>query len=177
MLTFIDELRAWGHTETMHYTHAARSVAMQIALSSRADFTEVDPQSRIVRAASFFMSYIHAGVEVDLFAEPHFGAAQFTASGVTEVRCQLTAENCGARAVVNQFILALPATIGPLTPERSRTVVFHRPGNGTVAYRHVVKMFHGGRLVDEQEAIETAKHNAALFSIDTSMLTMSVSAS
>lgn len=176
MLTFMDELHAWGHTETVHYTHAARSVAMQIALSSRADFTEIDPQSRIVRAASFFMSYVHAGAEINLLAEPHFGASQFNASGVTEVLCQLIADNCGARAVATQFNLA-PSAAAPLTaPELSRTVAFLRPGNGTVAYRHVVKMLAGGRRVSEQRAIEAAKHHAASFGIDVSTLTMTVSA-
>jgi hypothetical protein len=177
MLIFIDDLRAWGHTETVHYTHAARSVAMQVALSSRADFTEIDPHSRIIRAAAFFMSYVHSGREVDLLAAPHFGPSQFTANAVTEVRCQLIADHCGAQAVVNQFVLAPPPAMVPAMPEQSRTVAFLRPGNRTVAYRHVVKMLQGGRLVDEREAVETAKRNAASFSIDTSSLTLSVSAS
>jgi hypothetical protein len=176
MLTFMDELRAWGHTETVHYTHAAQSAAMQIALSSRADFTEIDPHSRIVRAAAFFMSYVHAGAEADLLAAPHFGASQFHASGFTEVRCQLIADNCGARAIVSQFNLA-PSAVALAAPELSRTVVFLRPVNGTVAYRHVVKMLAGGRRVSEQEAIEAARHNAASFAIDVSTLTMNVSSS
>jgi hypothetical protein len=176
VLTFMDELHAWGHTETVHYTHAARSVAMQIALSSRADFTEIDPQSRIVRAASFFMSYVHAGAEENLISEPHFGAVQFAASDVTEVQCQLIADNCGARAVVSQFNLAPSAASALSIPELSRTVAFLRPINGTVAYRHVVKMLAGGRRVSEQGAIEAAKQNAASFGIDVSTLTMTVSA-
>ncbi len=176
MLSIIDEMRAWGHTETVHYTHAAQSVAMQIALSSRADFTEIDPRSRIFRAAAFFMSYVRAGAEVNLLAEPHFGASQFNATGVTEVRCQLIADNCGARAVVSQFHLAPSAAAGLAIPELSRTVAFLHPGNGTVAYRHVVKMLAGGLRVSEQEAIEVAKHNASSFGIDVSTLTMNVSA-
>ena len=37
MILLADEVFAWGHIATMHYTHPPRSVVMQASLASRVD--------------------------------------------------------------------------------------------------------------------------------------------
>ena len=76
---------------------------MQVHLSGRADFTETTPGDPMFRGTAFFTSFIAAGVETDLMAAPRFGASQFRADNLTEVRAELIAENCGVTAVATQF--------------------------------------------------------------------------
>jgi hypothetical protein len=124
----------------------------------------------------FFTSFIADGVETDLMAPPIFGAAQFQASDLTEVRDELIADTCGATAVISQ--LNRRATVSTADPVdaafNSRVVAFHRPVNGSIAYKHIVKVFTGGRAVSEKEAIDTARSNAVRFSLDVNQLEMKV---
>jgi hypothetical protein len=53
-------------------------------------------------------------------------------------------------------------------------VSFLRPGNGTTAYRHTVKVVPGGRPVGEEEAVERARANASGFGVDLGELEMRV---
>ena len=123
-----------------------------------------------------FTSFIADGIETDLMAPPIFGAAQFQASDLTEVRGRLIADLCGARAVISQFNRG--ATVSPAdsvdAAANSRVVAFHNPGNGTIAYKHIVKVFAGGRAVSEQEAIDMARTNATRFFLDVDQLEMKV---
>lgn len=172
MILLSDEVFAWGHITTVHYTHPPRSVVMQASLSTRADFTT----SGLFRATVHFTSYMAGGVETDLMAAPIFGAAQFQANNLTEVRGRLMADLCGAKAVISQFNRAATVSAGDSVdaPATSSVVAFHRPENDTIAYKHVVKVFAGGRAVSEQEAIDMARSNATRFSLDLSQLEMKV---
>ena len=176
MILMSDEMRAWGYTATTLYTHPPRSVVMQISLSGRADFTQTEPGDPMFRGVAFFSSFIAGGVKTDLMAAPLFGAAQFRANNVTEVSGQLIAENCGANAVVTQFNRAGDDAFERFRDAavQSRTVAFLNPANGTIKYKHVVKVFAGGRTVSEQEAIDTAKSNATRFSVDITGLEMKI---
>ena len=93
---------------------------MQVHLSGRADFTETTPGDPMFRGTAFFTSFIAAGVETDLMAAPHFGAAQFRADNLSEVRAELIAENCGVTAVATQFsvLAALPPGDSVEVPSR-----------------------------------------------------------
>jgi hypothetical protein len=176
MILLSDEMRASGYTTTTHYTHPPRSVVMQIALSGRADFTQIAPSDPVLRAFAFFTGFIAAGVETDLTVAPLYGASQFRANDLTEVRGQLLTENCGANAVVTQFnrFATMPANDSVDAAVQSRTVAFHDPVNDTIKYQHIVKVIAGGRVVSEQEAIDTARSNAALVSVDIAGLQMKI---
>jgi hypothetical protein len=176
MILMTDEMRAWGYTATTLYTHPPRSVVMQISLSGRADFTQADPGDPMLKAVAFFSSFIAGGVETDLMAAPLYGAAQFRADNLTEVSAQLFAENCGASAVVTQFnrLATMPSNDSVDAAVHSTTVAFVNPANGTIKYKHIVKVFAGGRAVSQQEAIDTAKSNAARFAVDIAHLEMKV---
>jgi hypothetical protein len=176
MILMSEELRAWGYTVTSHYTHPPRSVVMQVHLSGRADFTETTPGDPIFRGTAFFTSFIAAGVETDLMVAPHFGASQFRAVNLSEVRAELIAENCGVTAVATQFsvLAALPPGDSLDAAFQTRTVAFVNPANGTTRYQHIVKIFAGGRSVSEQEAVDTARRNAGRFSLDLAHLAMKI---
>src|SRR4026208_1746602 len=74
MILLADEIETWGYSSTVHYTHAPRSVVMQIYLAGRMDFTEIDRQQRIVRANALFTKIIARGIETDLLTLPHIMA-------------------------------------------------------------------------------------------------------
>jgi hypothetical protein len=176
MILLTDEMRASGFTTTTHYTHPPRSVVMQIALSGRADYTQTAPGDPVLRGFAFFTSFIAAGVETDLTAAPLYGAGQFRADAVTEVRAQLIAQNCGTTAVVTQFnrLATMPANDSVDAAVQFRTVAFRSPANNTIKYKHIVKVFAGGRTVSEQEAIDSARSNAKQLSVDITGLQMKV---
>ncbi len=176
MIIMSEELRAWGNTVTSHYTHPPRSVVMQVHLSGRADFTQTTPGDPMFRGVAFFTSFIAAGVETDLMAAPRFGASQFRADNLTEVRAELIAENCGVTAVATQFSLLPTMPRGDFIDAafQGRTVTFVNPANGTTRYQHIVKLFAGGRSVSEQEAVDTARSNASRFSLDITHLEMKI---
>jgi hypothetical protein len=172
MIMLTDEIHAWGHIATIHYTHPPRSVVMQASLAGRVDFTTTGAFRGIV----FFTSFIAGGVETDLMAPPIFGASQFRANDLSEVRGRLMADLCGARAVISQFnrVATMSTADSVDAAAESRMVAFHRPGNGTIAYKHIVKVFAGGRTVSEQEAIDMARSNATGFFLDVDQLEMKV---
>lgn len=176
MILMSDEIRAWGYTATTHYTHPPRSVVMQVGLSGRADFTQTDPGDPVFRGVAFFTSFTAGGVETDLMAAPLFGAAQFRADNLTEVRGQLIAENCGVNAVVTQFnrLATVSSSDSVDAAVQSRTVAFLNPANGVIRYKHIVKVLAGGRPVSEQEAVDTARSNAGRFSLDITGLQMKI---
>ncbi len=172
MIYFADEIHAWGHTATVHYTHPPRSVLMQFVLAARSDFTEHPPSDPIFRAAAFFRSYISNGVETDLSVAPLFSPSQFIATNVTEIKGEFIAQNCGARALVTQFQMA-PAPAGGFDMQADmRVLAYHNSVTGTVRYKHIVKAFTGGRTVSEQEAIRDAEANARRIQLDLSGLTL-----
>jgi hypothetical protein len=176
MILMTDEMRAWGYTATTLYTHPPRSVVMQISLSGRSDFTQTEPGDPRLRGVAFFSSFIAGGVKTDFMAAPLFGAAQFRADNLTEVSGELIAENCGASAVATQFnrLATMPSNDSVDAAVQSRTVAFLNPANGTIKYKHIVKVFAGGRAVSEQEAIDTAKSNAARLSVNIAGLEMKI---
>jgi hypothetical protein len=176
MIWMSEELRAWGNTVTAHYTHPPRSVVMQIHSSGRADFTQTTPGDPVFRGVAFFTSFIAGGVETDLMAAPRFGASQFRADNVNEVRAEMIAENCGVTAVISQFnvLATMPPGDSIDATSQTRTVTFNDPANGTTKYQHIVKVFAGGRSVSEQEAIDTARSNASRFGLDIAHLQMKV---
>jgi hypothetical protein len=145
---------------------------MQASLAARVDFTTTGAFRVIV----FFTSFIADGVETDLMAAPIFGAAHFQASDLTEVRGELIADLCGATAVISQFNRRATVSTADSVDAaaNSRVVAFHRPVNGTIAYKHIVKVFAGGRAVSEQEAIDMARGNATRFFLDVDQLEMKV---
>jgi DNA-binding protein len=53
-------------------------------------------------------------------------------------------------------------------------VAFILPINGTIKFKHIVKVFAGGRAVSEQEAVDVARSYAKRFSIDVTPLKMIV---
>ena len=176
MILMSDEIRAWGYTATTHYTHSPRSVVMQVSLSGRADFTQTEPGDPVFRGVAFFTGFTAGGVETDLMAAPLFGAAQFRADNLTEIRGQIIAENCGVNAVVTQFNrrATVPPSDSVDAAVQSRTVAFLNPVNGVIRYKHVVKVFAGGRPVSEQEAVDTARSNAGRLSLDITGLQMKI---
>ena len=182
MILMSDELRAWGHTATTQYTHPPRSVVMQVSLAGRMDFTEKEPPRQtllddpLVRANAFFMSFVAGGVDIDVWDVPPFGPAQFRANHLTEVRAAILAENCGADAVFSQFDLrpTIPSANSVDATLESRMVAFILPINGTIKFKHIVKVFAGGRAVSEQEAVDVARSYAKRFSIDVTPLKMIV---
>lgn len=173
MITFADEIHAWGHTATVHYTHPARSILMQFVLAARSDFTEHPPSDPIFRAAAFFRSYTSNGVEADLSGAPLFSPSQFTAGNVTEIKGEFIAQNCGARALATQFQIAPAGSPAAFAIQAdTRVLAYHNPANGTIRYKHIVKVFAGGRAVSEQEAIRDAEANAQRIHVDLSGLTL-----
>lgn len=177
MIHFADEIHAWGHTATVHYIHPPRSILMQFVLSARSDFTEHPPSDPIFRAAAFFRSYISNGVETDLSGAPLFSPSQFSANNVTEIKGEFIAQNCGARALATQFQIgpaSSPAAFA--TQADMRVLAYHHPVNRTIRYKHIVKVFSGGRPISEQEAIRDAEANARRIHVDLTGLTLAARA-
>ncbi len=176
MILMSEELRGWGDVVTAHYTHPPRSVVGQVHLSGRADFTQTTPGDPVFRGIAFFTGFTAGGVETDLTAAPHYGASQFRADGVTEVRAEIIAENCGVNAVVSQFNVSATTSPGDSidAASQTRTVTFVLPANGTTKYQHIVRVFAGGRSVSEQEAVDTARCNATRFGLDLTALQMKI---
>lgn len=169
MVQMSDQVSVWGYIETVHYTHPARAVVMQVMLSARSDFT--DPPGPYAAVATFTRA-IDGGNRIDLLAAPLFGAATFTGSQLTEMHLRVMGVNCGVRAVVNQLGTAgSGADAGAATFDFKR-VSFHRPENGTTAYAHTVKVYAGGRAVSDDEAIDLATANAEHFGLDPTTLVM-----
>jgi hypothetical protein len=179
MILLSEEVRAWGHVVTMHYSHEPRSVVTQAGLCSRMDFTETEPGNSIVRAVAFFTDFLANGISSDLAIAPHHGASQFHAQGLTEFRAQLIADNCGSRALISQFATTTTTTTTAdafAEPAAAHVITFHDPGNGTIAFKHIAKTFGHGRPIDEAEAVAAARGNAARFGVDLDSVEMVVAA-
>ena len=174
MVSLSDHLQAVGATLTFHYTHPSRSVAMQIALSARLDFTDPSP-AYFMRASAFFTGYVANGAPVDLMMSGHGAPPQFRASGVTEVSGELIADNCNIVVVVTQFEQAAGAGLDFAPAQVAvTTVTFARRPGGPPVYTHCVKAWPGGRVVSEGEATETARAKAQAFGIDLTATVMTV---
>lgn len=169
MIVLADRVFAAGHTATVHYTHAVRSVVMQATLSARADFTEVDGLDPLVRAVAFFPEVVTAGGAI-----VETPTSLVVADQVAEVHLELIAGNCAAVAVVTQSDTT-GTVVGPPEAAIGTTAVsFQRPSNGTTAYRHTVKVYPGGRPVGEDEAVERATATARTIGLDPADLDMVV---
>jgi hypothetical protein len=176
MILMSDELRGWGNIVTAHYTHPPRSIVGQAFLSCRLDFTQTTPGDPMFRGIVFFTGFTTGSVDTDLTVAPHYGASQFRADGVTEVRAEMIAENCGVNAVVSEFNVGAATSPGDSidAASQTRTVTFILPANGTTKYQHIVRIFAGGRAVSEQEAVDTARSNAARLAVDLTGLQMKI---
>lgn len=174
MIRLSDEIGAWGHFTTVHYTHPSRSVVTQVSLANRGDFTQQQPETTLFGARAHFTGYVAGGVATDLLQAPNRPRAQFHADGLTEVHGRLLAENCGAVAVISQFDTQPVGESYSAAAPSARTVAFIRTFNNTIRYKHVVKTFAGGRAVSETEAIHLARANAAKFGIDVNEFDMRV---
>ena len=174
MLSLSDHLQAAGATLTFHYTHPTRSVAMQIALAARLDFTEPSP-AKFMRASALFTGYVANGAAVDLTLSGQGAPPQFRAAGVSEINGQALADNCNIVAVVTQFEQTASSVIDftPVQVSVMTVSLAHRPG-GPPVYTHCVKTWPGGRVVSEAEATDTARAKAQLFGIDLSQTLMTV---
>ena len=174
MVSLSDHLQAVGATLTFHYTHPSRSVAMQIALSARLDFTDPSP-ANFMRALAFFTGYVTNGTSVDLIAPGHGAPPQFRAAGVSEVSGELIADNCNIAAVITQFDQngGSAADLAPASVAVTTVTFARRPG-GPPVYTHCVKTWPGGRVVSEGEATETARAKAQAFGIDLTATVMTV---
>lgn len=176
MILMSDELRGWGNIVTAHYTHPPRSIVGQVHLSGRADFTQTTPGDPVFRSVAFFTGFTAGGVDTDLTVAPYYGASQFRADGVTEVRAEMIAENCGVNAVVSEFNASATTSPGDSidAASQTRTITFVLPANGTTKYQHIVRVFAGGRAVSEQEAVDTARRNASRLAVDLTALQMKI---
>lgn len=176
MILMSEELRAWGNIVTAHYTHPPRSVVGQVHLSGRADFTQTAPGDPVFRGVAFFTGFTAGGVDTDLTVAPYYGASQFRADNLTEIRAEMIAENCGVNAVVSEFNVGATRSPGNSidAASQTRTIIFVLPANGTTQYQHIVKVFVGGRSVSEQEAVDTARSNASRLAVDLTGLQMKI---
>jgi hypothetical protein len=170
LIILADQVIAGGFTATVHYSHAPRSVVLQAALSTRMDFTDIDPADPLVRAAAFFRRRVEDGAAVTTTS------SIVAAAGLTEVHFELIADNCVAVAVVTESDTTGSFAGAPEEATDVRTVSFLRRVNGTTAYSHTVKVFPGGRPVGEQEAVDHATANAESFGLDLAELDIEVTA-
>lgn len=164
MIAISEDLLATGAPLTFHYTHPPRSVAMQIVLAMRLDFTSPSP-ANLMRASVFFTGYVADGAPVNFLVPGRGAPPQFRASGVSEVSGELLADNCELVAVVSQFDQSAAPGAAPVYVGVTTITFAQRPG-GPPIYTHVVKSWPGGRAVSQQEAIDTALANAQRLSID-----------
>jgi hypothetical protein len=175
MLLFAEQVNAWGSTTTIHFTHPPRNILMQFVLAGRMDFTEFPASEPIFRAMALFRSVVTNGAVFDMSGAPLNSPSQFSTNAVSEIRGELIADNCGARAIATQFQVG-PAPTPPIFTTDADTLVmaFHDPHNGTIALKHIVKVFAGGRAVNQAEALRDSQANAQRLNIDLSILEMKV---
>jgi hypothetical protein len=175
MLLFAEQVNAWGNTTTVHFTHPPRNVMMQFVLAGRADFTEIPPSNPIIRAMALFRSVVTNGALFDMSGAPLNSPSLFSTNAVSEIKGELIANNCGARAIATQYQTS-PTAPPPIFTTDADTLVmaFHNPHNGVIKLKHIVKMFAGGRAVSETEALRDAQANAQRLHIDLSALQLKV---
>lgn len=150
VIVLTDTVQTWGHSATVHYSHAARSVVAQSALALHMEFNSNIGPHPIFRSYGLIRTAVVGGSVVTV------NGPCLVAADVTEVHVELITDNGGSVAVVNQFDTTGSHTGPPQEAVSVRKVSFHRPSNGTTAYAHTVKVYPGGRDISEQEAVATA---------------------
>ncbi|MEW2480128.1 hypothetical protein AB0876_11105 [Mycobacterium sp. NPDC049093] len=167
MIALTDTVKTWGHSATVHYSHAPRSVVAQSTLALHMEFNVDLPPKPIFRSFGFFRTAVVDGSTITL-NEPSFAA-----TGVTELHFELITENGASVSVVNQFDTTGTVSGPPQDAVQVRRVSFHRP-NGTTAFAHITKVYAGGRDIPEHEAIETATATLKSLGMDPAELIMKV---
>lgn len=170
MIVLTDTVRTWGHTATVHYSHAPRSVVVQASLALHMEFNVGLPQEPIFRSYGFFRTAVVGGSIITV------NGPSLVAVGVTELHFELLTDNGASAAVVNQFDTTGSVTGPPQEAISVRRVSFHRPVNGTTAFAHTVKVYAGGRDIGEHEAVETAIAKLTSRGLDPADLIMKVTA-
>ncbi|RSL16282.1 hypothetical protein EDE15_1793 [Edaphobacter aggregans] len=181
------EVSATNFVQSLHYTFGQTSLIVTISLSAIENFAGPG------FAAAYFIAVKQVGLPVEQFPTDggiFVGPAQIRKDDLTDVFGVLWTANCGAKAVVNFFawprvnnISADPSTHTAQSPRRERVldvaqqmvVTLYEPHSGYVKHRHLVTMFAGGRVVSEEEAIETANKEALRFGHLAAELKMKVS--
>lgn len=149
MIVLTDNVKTWGHSATVHYSHAPRSVVAQSTLALHLEFNVDLPPKPIFRSYGFFRTAVVDGSTITL------NGPSLVATGVTELHFELMTDNGASVSVVNQFDTTGTFSGPPQKPIDVRRVSFHRT-NGTTAFAHTTKVYTGGRDITEREAIETA---------------------
>ncbi|MFV8052063.1 hypothetical protein [Mycobacterium sp. 48b] len=170
MIVLTDTVQTWGHSATVHYSHAPRSIVAQSTLALHMEFNVDLPPKPIFRSFGFFRTAVVNGSTVTV------NGPTLVATGVTEVNFELLTDNGASASVVTQFDTTGSVTGAPQEAVTVRRVSFHRPVNGTTAFAHTVKVYAGGRDISEQEAVETAVANLKSRGLDPADLVMKVTA-
>ncbi|WP_454790208.1 hypothetical protein [Mycolicibacterium lutetiense] len=167
MIVLTDTVKTWGHSATVHYSHAPRSVVTQSTLALHMEFNVDLPPKPIFRSFGFFRTAVVDGSTITL------NGPSLVAAGVTELHFELMTDNGASVSVVNQFDTAGTFSGPPQEPINVRRVSFHRT-NGTTAFAHTTKVYAGGRDITEREAIETATATLKSLGLDATELIMKV---
>ena len=170
VIVLTDTVQTWGYSATVHYSHAARSVVAQSSLALHTEFNANLGPNPLFRSYGLLRTAVVNGTIVTV------NGPLLVAAGVTEVQFELMTDNGGSVAVVNEFDTTGSFVGPPQEPTSVRTVSFHRPANGTIAYAHTVKVYPGGRDVSEQEAVAAATAALATYGLDPANLIMKVTA-
>ncbi|MED5814587.1 hypothetical protein VST63_19695 [Mycolicibacterium sp. 050232] len=168
MIVLTDTVQTWGHTATVHYSHAPRAVVAQSSLALHSEFNVNLPPRPIFRSFGFFRTAVVDGTTVTV------NGPSLVSAGVTELHFDLLTDNGASMAVINQFDTTGTFSGPPVPPVSVRRVSFHRPMNGTTAYAHTTKVYAGGRDISEHEAVETARATLISLGMDSANLIMKV---
>lgn len=168
MIVLTDTVQTWGHTATVHYSHAPRSVVAQSNLALHMEFNVDLPPKPIFRSFGFFRTAVVGGSTITV------NGPSLVAVGVTELHFDLMTDNGASVSVVNQFDTSGTFSGPPLPAVSVRRISFHRPVNGTTAYAHTTKVYSGGRDISEHEAVETATATLKSLGLDPADLIMKV---
>lgn len=168
VIVLTDTVQTWGHSATVHYSHAARSVVAQSALALHMEFNSNIGPNPIFRSYGLIRTALANGTTITV------NGPSLVTTGLTELHVELITDNGASVAVINQFDTTGAFTGAPEVAISVRRVSFHRPVNGTTAYAHTTKVFAGGRDISEQEAIDTATANLRSLGLDPATLTMKV---
>ncbi|MEV0670344.1 hypothetical protein [Mycobacterium sp. NPDC050441] len=167
MIVLTDTVKTWGHSATIHYSHAPRAVVAQSTLALHMEFNVDLPPKPIFRSFGFFRTAVVDGSTITL------NGPSLVATGVTELHFELLTDNGASVSVVNQFDTTGTFSGPPQEPISVRRVSFHR-SNGTTAYAHTTKVYAGGRDISEHEAVETATATMKSLGLDPAELIMKV---
>lgn len=167
MIVLTDTVKTWGHSATVHYSHAPRSVVAQSTLALHMEFNVDLPPKPIFRSFGFFRTAVVDGSTITL------NGPSLVAAGVTELHFELMTDNGASVSVVNQFDTTGTFSGPPQDAINVRRVSFHGT-NGTTAFAHTTKVYAGGRDITEREAIETATATLKSLGLDATELIMKV---